>query len=383
MELKRFYADDMSRGIRQVKRALGPDAVILDSSRVGRQVEILAATDYDEELYKELTQAGLAGSKSSPAKAVNDEKTAALEAELAELKSIVKDELAQLAKLRQAPQAAEPTTPRRGPRAVARERLEALGLATDICQRLAERFPLAGNDLPSWQSVLKTVGGSFKVEADEIIRDGGVCALVGSTGVGKTTTVAKLAAQYVYRHGKESVAIISTDSFRIGGQEQLATFARVLGVEFATASSAKELTLRLREFKHRSLVLIDTAGMSQRDMLLAGQLQALYEGSTEIKPYLVLSAASQLRVTMEIIEAFRDLPLKGAIVTKLDEAGTLGPALSGLIRHKLPLTYTCDGQDVPEDIAQASKSEFLTSAMRLLEADRAAHKQPQQMAASA
>ena len=123
--------------------------------------------------------------------------------------------------------------------------------------------------------------------------------------------------------------------------------------------------------------------MSQRDMLLAGQLQALYEGSTEIKPYLVLSAASQLRVTMEIIEAFRDLPLKGAIVTKLDEAGTLGPALSGLIRHKLPLTYTCDGQDVPEDIAQASKSEFLTSAMRLLEADRAAHKQPQQMAASA
>ena len=386
MELKRFYADDMAHGIRDVKRALGADAVILGSSRVGRQVEILAAADYDEALYKELTDKGVMGlpqtREPAPVQPIESALSSqqAIEQELAELKGILKEEIMQLARLRETGAVPQPvpvvteTVPTRGPRAVARSRFEALGLSSDICQKLADRFPLAGNELPSWQSLMKLVGSFIKIEADEILSEGGVCAVVGSTGVGKTTTVAKLAARYVQRHGSEAVGIISTDAFRIGGQEQLATFSRVLGVQFLTASTARELKLRLRELRHKSLVLIDTAGMSQRDMLLSEQLDSLSESGVEIKPYLVLSAASQLRVTLEIIDAFKKLQIRGAIVTKLDEAGSLGPALSGLIRHKLPLTYTCDGQDVPEDINQASRTGILTSALRLLEADRQAQK---------
>ena len=234
-------------------------------------------------------------------------------------------------------------------------RVESLGLSRDIARRLNSALPAQAG----WKTVLETIGQMLTSGEDDIIRHGGTVAVLGSTGVGKTTTVAKLAARYAERHGAGKVALISTDTLRIGGADQLGRFAADMDMPLAHASDAAELGELLESAGEYELVLIDTAGINQRDVHLADHLNTLTAAGKPIQHYLALSATAEAGLTREVIDAFGRIPLAGAIITKVDEASTMGPALSGVIRADLPITYLCNGQHVPSDMLIGSRTEVL------------------------
>ncbi|XOV88308.1 MAG: flagellar biosynthesis protein FlhF [Pseudomonadota bacterium] len=360
MRIERFSADDMSHAMRGVRASLGADAVILSNHRVGDKVEILAAVDYDESLL-----GGMGAVKGpverTPVVALG---TLELQNELKALKTSLEEEIGRLRQGRAVLTEAET------PHGVVGRRLESLGFASDVVAAVLRRLPDDMGRVPSFGESLKLLGGLLRPRTDDLLETGGVVALLGATGVGKTTTAAKLAAQFAFRHGKEEVALVTTDSFRVGGHEQLRAYARVLGVPLEIASNATELSSRLRHLRKRKLVIVDTAGMGQRDVQLARQLQTIVGGASGIKGYLVLSCTSQAGIVQEITRAFSKVPLHSAIITKTDEALSLGPVLSGVIRARLPVAYLCNGQGVPEDIESASRQSLLALCRDMASASR-------------
>ncbi|MGL4473519.1 MAG: flagellar biosynthesis protein FlhF [Shewanella sp.] len=191
-------------------------------------------------------------------------------------------------------------------------------------------------------------------QGDDIVHRGGIVAFVGPTGVGKTTTLAKLAARFAAKHGSDSVGLITMDHYRIGAFEQLATYGKIMGCPVKQAHDINELEQILYQFKNRKLVLIDTAGMGQRDMRLYQQLDTLAANNRlPIRSYLVLSATSQRKVMEEAVRHFQRIPLAGAVLTKMDESVSIAAALCTLIANSLPLSYVTDGQRVPEDMQVA------------------------------
>ena len=243
-----------------------------------------------------------------------------------------------------------------------------MGLGSDICEIIFSHLDELNQDPHKvWQQALGILAKCLPVNRTDILADGGRIALVGSTGVGKTTTIAKLAARFSHIHGKRSVAMISTDHFRIGAQEQLQHFARLLEVPLLTANTSSELGDRLDMLSDKKLVLIDTAGMSQHDIRLSERFHRLQNSAPQVKPYLVLSANTQLAALNQTIKCFSKVQLAGAIVTKLDEAASLGGVMTASIRHQLPLTYCGTGQRVPEDLESAKSHRIISKAVALMQ----------------
>ena len=176
---------------------------------------------------------------------------------------------------------------------------------------------------------------------------GGAFALIGPTGVGKTTSIAKIAAHHVLRHGPRSLALITADVYRIGAQEQLRAFGRMLGVPVQVAQDREVLQRLLKEHEGCRLVLIDTAGIGQRDDRV-GQLTSALEVS-QVRRVLVMNAAAQPGSLEEVLGAFGARDTAGVLLSKVDEAVGLGACLDALVRHRLPLLGYADGQRVPED----------------------------------
>ena len=172
---------------------------------------------------------------------------------------------------------------------------------------------------------------------NEILEKGGIYALVGPTGVGKTTTTAKLAARCVLRHGADKVALLTTDGYRIGGHEQLRIYGKILGITVHAVRDQRDLALALAELRGRHIVLIDTVGMGQRDQMVAEQAAMLAGCGADIKRLVLLNAASNRHTLDEVAHAYCGNGLAGAIITKLDEAVVTGGALDIAIRHRLPL----------------------------------------------
>jgi flagellar biosynthesis protein FlhF len=256
-----------------------------------------------------------------------------------------------------------------------------LGLGADICEAvMAHLKDLDKDPHKVWQQALGLIAKFMPVAKHDLLAEGGRIALVGSTGVGKTTTIAKLAARFAHTHGKRSVAMISTDQFRIGAQEQLQHFARLLEIPLLMASNRDELVDRLEMLSDKQLVLVDTAGMSQRDLRLSEQFHKLHVGAPEIKPYLVISANTQLAALNQTILSFDKVPLAGAIVTKLDEAASLGGVITASIRHSLALHYCATGQRVPEDLETAKSFRIISKAVSLMQ-DYSEASDPQGLAA--
>lgn len=212
---------------------------------------------------------------------------------------------------------------------------------------------LAGN--------LLTIGNE-----NEMLEKGGVYALVGPTGVGKTTTTAKLAARCVVRHGSDKLALLTTDGYRIGGHEQLRIYGKILGVSVYAVKDAQDLTLALAELRGKHMVLIDTVGMGQRDKMVTEQVAMLAGCDTGIKRLLLLNAASSGDTLNEVVHAYQGDGLAGAIITKLDEAVTTGCVLDTAIRHQLPLYYSATGQRVPEDLHLADSAHLVNNAFNNL-----------------
>jgi flagellar biosynthesis protein FlhF len=195
--------------------------------------------------------------------------------------------------------------------------------------------------------------------AFDIFDRGGVFAFIGPTGVGKTTTVAKIAARCVLRYGRNQVALLTTDTYRIGAQEQLKTFAKILGLSVTAVRDSEDLAAKIKDFSNRKIILLDTAGVSQRDTLMVEQSHLLEHGSSKARRILVMSSTTDLRTQEEVINLHNQAmqntngeKLDSVIITKIDEAAHLAPVIDSVIRHDLSILFVSNGQRVPEDLSQ-------------------------------
>jgi len=202
----------------------------------------------------------------------------------------------------------------------------------------------------------------------DIIDRGGAYALVGPTGVGKTTTTAKLAARCVVRHGADKLALITTDGYRIGAHEQLRIYGRILGVTVHVVRDASDLRQTLQDLRKKHLVLIDTIGMSQRDKMVVEQA-AMLTSAGNVRRLLVLNATARGDTLDDVVRAYDGPDLAGCILSKADEAGSLAPVLDVAIRNELQIYYVANGQRVPEDLHLPNRSYLVHRAMRELASD--------------
>jgi flagellar biosynthesis protein FlhF len=248
---------------------------------------------------------------------------------------------------------------------VMREMLAA-GFSASLARYLTEKLPEHdGVDGMAWIKGILMRNLSAAPDENAILDNGGVFALVGPTGVGKTTTTAKLAARCVMRHGAGKLALITTDGYRIGGFEQLRIYGKILGVMVHSVKDEADLRIALAELKNKHTVLIDTAGASQRDQMVAEQVAMLSGADTPVKRILCMSATSTGETLNEVVRAYKGNGLAGAIITKLDEAATIGSVLDVIIRQKLQLQYIANGQRVPEDLHLARPNFLIDRAFKM------------------
>ncbi|MBB3225580.1 flagellar biosynthesis protein FlhF [Luteibacter sp. Sphag1AF] len=421
MKIKRFVAPDMRQAMRQVRDEQGPDAVILSTRRLDDGIEIIAALDYDEALVREaagqgndavprLTErealfaaelanppqrreaprdthrdtrasaaprtappahpnapqahssAALAASVADAVRAsvgpANDMAVNTMRAELNSLREMLE---VQLSALRWNQTEREQPLQARVLREMTR-----LGIDGDVARSLCAELPRTMTPEQARYLPLGILSRNIRTTGRELNTfGGGVVAFVGTTGVGKTTTIAKLAARAVLRHGAANVALVSADQYRIGAGAQLEHYGRLLGVRVFNAHDATSLRNVLLQLRGRHTVLVDTAGMAGSDPKLQQQFDTL-RASSDVRVCQVLAANAQSQSLDAAIRAYAPIAPQTAILTKLDEAPLLGGALSALIRHGLSLDYTTDGQRVPEDIAVADSRKLVCLAAQLL-----------------
>jgi flagellar biosynthesis protein FlhF len=403
MKIKRYLAVSMRAALAQVRAEQGPDAVILSSRRVDEGIEVIAAVDYDEALFADATlrrapipstepaeiptlqpepprpvaampaaitvpaavmtvpapRAAAVHAVHKPAAAVpaalmaqpsmtvrtQDSGFLAMQQEVRDLREMLQGELAHMSwndrRLR------EPLQAR------VLEELTALDIAPDIALSLAAMAPRRTSVGDPAHLPLALLVRHLPVVDKLSTVNGGVIALVGPTGAGKTTTIAKLAARWAMQHGPKDLALVSTDGYRIGAREQLMTYARILGAPMHVANNGKELARVLERLKSKKLVLIDTAGMGPRDVRLSEQLAALQLGAARARVLLALPAQGEGHALEEIVKSLASVSPTACILTKVDEAASLGAVISTTLRHKLRIAYLCTGQRVPEDLHAA------------------------------
>lgn len=383
MKIKRYLDKDMRRVLQQVRAEQGPDAVILSNRRVPEGIEVIAAIDYDESLVRHAVGAPAAraarpepepSSEAVADDAVADDAVTETPA-VASVQPVtraaatddapgfdaprsVRDELTSLRGLLETQMAGliwKDTAQKSPLRAQVLRNLARLGVAPDIASRVIEKLEPVDEVRRLWHGPITALAPMIPVREDPLLDEGGVIALVGPTGVGKTTSIAKIAARYAMRHGDDGIALISADAYRIGAREHLSAFANIIGANVYTAGSTGELSELLSKLRHKRLVLIDTEGRSPRDRHLAERLAAYGSNSDRVRFYLTLSASSQSASIDEAIRNFRRLPLEGCIVTKIDEAAQLGGVISSLIRNDLPACWFSDGQQIPDDLHPAAR----------------------------
>jgi len=384
MKIKRFFASDMRQALRQVRESLGPDAVILSNKSVEGGVELVAAKDYDETAFisqqereQQAQQSVSAASElhhwkrpvenevSQPKAQITPTKVewtqdptlVEMRREMKAMRRMMENQLSELAW--------HEMGSRQPLRRELLRRLMTLDISPDIAVQLVDRVQDADNPDQAWRKALNLLAGEIPIAGESLIDEGGVVALVGPTGVGKTTTIAKLAARYVLRHGHRGLALISTDSYRIGAQEQLHTYARILDVTIRSAATVEELSIALNALSDKRLVLVDSAGMSQRDVRLSEQLSLIGSANRMVKRYLTLSATTQQSAMEQAAKAFGACELSGCILTKVDEAASLGGAVSAAVHNRIPLAFFTDGQRVPEDIHLARANTLISRAVSL------------------
>ncbi|MFP6848659.1 MAG: flagellar biosynthesis protein FlhF [Pseudomonas sp.] len=406
MQVKRFFAADMRTAMKLVRDELGADASIIGNRRVAGGVELTAALDYqvpaaparqanpalEAELRK--TQAKIATahaelstrtqveagkdrqlfgaaaslpadslaavmrkSQVAPAVATDQRALDAMRFELHGLRELIEVQLGSIAwgQLQN----------RRPQQANLWRRLQRMGLPAELSKVLLERVATVSEPRQAWRMLLAHLAHAISTPKQEPMDQGGVIALVGPAGMGKTTTLAKLAARYVLKYGAQHIALVSLDSYRIGAQEQLKTLGRILNVPVTLVDPGQSLVQALSPLARKRVVLIDTAGLPANDPALHMQLEALASRGVNAKNYLVMAATSQGQVLKAAYHSYKRCGLAGCIVTKADEATSLGEVLGLAIGQRLPVAYLADGPRIPDDLHVPRSHQLVSRAVGL------------------
>lgn len=400
--IKKFHASSTREALRQVRDALGANAIILSNRQVSGGVEIMAVADMDmaaltshpaPQPVRQATQAEpempaairsnraatpaeVASPRAMPKKQQTVDVPPPVQAVPEPmLEGVVQDIVREVKSLRgmlegQLAGFAWGDMQRREPvKLEVLRHMLAAGFGSALSRQLLEKMP-EGYDYAKgikWVKAALTHNLRGVAPGEDIIERGGIYALVGPTGVGKTTTVAKLAARATLKHGPSSLALITTDSYRIGAQDQLRIYGRILGVPVYAIKEEADLQMTLADVQNKHLVLIDTVGMSQRDRRLAEQVALLCGNGKRVKRLLLISATAQGATLEDVARAYQGPGLEGCILTKIDEALSLGSALDVSIRHQLKLHFVTNGQRVPEDMHLANPLYLVDRAMKALQ----------------
>ncbi|GGF52626.1 flagellar biosynthesis protein FlhF [Alteromonas lipolytica] len=429
MKIRRFFGKDMREALSQVKNELGSDAVIMSNRKVADGIELVAAYDKEPVAKLSVPPKASASAPAGRApegklptlsEIIGDDGPDTLRALLekqAEQKAAVAQRVeASNAQAQQREQAAPAVTPRAaapsfvnsvaepeqtGGESLADIRAEIaslrnvlqfqladmqqqqqsrlnpqqrylhqqlcdMGITQNLAAQLVTYTPADCNEREAWLYLLKLLSNRLTTNNDDILTQQGVVALVGPTGTGKTTTIAKLAARYAQKYGADQVALITIDTYRIAAYEQLATYGKIIGCPVRKAQSGEQLADLLFQLRNKRLVLIDTAGFSQRDSRLISQLATFKQVSgQQVKNYLIVQGNTQQATLKHIINAYKSIDLQGCIITKLDECYSLGEVISNVIEAQLPVSYVADGQQVPEDIHVANAKSIISLAAKL------------------
>ncbi|WP_339802530.1 flagellar biosynthesis protein FlhF [uncultured Marinobacter sp.] len=407
MKVKRYFAASMSAALKQVREDMGDDAVILSSKRVDGGVEIVTALDYDENLARQrLGDAAAEATNGGRLAEMQADQHRHLEQELGrsrerirELRgqnkpqmessdwsygntraapevisgtalpegdelALMRDEISSLRELvtrRQPSAQPAPADVKVAADATVRrlsERLQEFGLNPELAESLARQNG-RGRLEDGWKQALKILAAGVRSQQGEWLQRGGVYALVGPTGSGKTTTIGKIAARYVLEHGAESLALVTTDRYRVAAHEQLFVFGRILNVPVRVVDDTHTLDAVLDELADRHLVLVDTAGLTRSDPGCNEQLQELANSHHRIQTQLVVPATSQPRIMKSMWHCYKMANLAGCVMTKLDEALTLGEVLGFAMETSLPVAWVTDGQKIPQDLHPANPASLV------------------------
>ena len=250
--------------------------------------------------------------------------------------------------------------------------LTEVGLSQEFAAQIVAQLP-AGMDLTKARRLsIALISQRLNVTGDRWLDQGGRVALIGPTGVGKTTALAKLAVRWVLRHGARSLALISADGVRIGAHDHMQALGQMLDVPVYVAESFAEIPKLLEQLGQQRFVLIDTPGMSQRDAQLTARMEQLAASGHGLETALVLSASTQAGAIEETVKRYAKAKPASALLTKVDEAASLGGVLSVLARTEMPIAYVSEGQRVPEDLRPARALELVSRAVQLAKATGAA-----------
>ncbi len=246
-------------------------------------------------------------------------------------------------------------------------RLQELGISSGLCQEVLSKLPLSSEVNEGWRKALAILAHGIKAVEEDVLETGGVVALVGATGVGKTTTIAKMAARYALKHGRDTVAVVSIDNYRIAAQDQILSYGQMIGVPVFLATGKNEFSSIMGDLCDKQLILVDTAGMSQRDTRITEQFDLMSEVPYDLNTYLVMSANTQESALSQIAKSYSNYNVTGCILTKLDEAVSLGGLLSMLTKWELPISYMTEGQSVPEDLLKVRPYSLVSKAVTMMQ----------------
>lgn len=401
MKLKKFTAPTTREALQKLRAELGEDAIILSTKQTAAGTEVLAASSHDLDMVTEKPAAApaswtkadraqlavqetdrqptpaervaqqvaaqrdvlinrtpvveQAAPQALPASDMVNEQTAVLD-EIKQMRQLLKDQMAMMTwrdTLEKNPQRGELWN-----------LLTQSGFSPLFARTVVENLPsgLSEAQMQDWAMNVLKKNLSVVPASKDIVETGGTFALVGPTGVGKTTTTAKMAARCVVKYGADSLGLITTDSYRIGAQDQLRIYGKILGVQVYTAQTHADLLQLRNSMQRKRLILIDTVGMGQRDSRVAEQTKILTD--SHVKRVLLLNATSQPETLDDVVRHYKSTGLSGAILSKLDEAIKIGGVLDVVMRHKLTLQYIATGQRVPEDLFTADPRVLVHRAMR-------------------
>lgn len=308
----------------------------------------------------------LTAAQSRQAKSEDDQRLADLKGEIADMRMLLEQ---QMWRSRESDNAAQAARPASASAELLQNHLSALGLPSKWVKKLALSAQPGKRINTAWRESLAVLSKKIPIDSSDRINSGGVFAFVGPTGVGKTTTIAKLAARYVLKHGLGKVALITTDTYRVGAHDQLRSLGRILNVPVRVVDKERSLPSVVASLKAFPLILIDTAGFRQGDPLLREQ-EAQLNACPGVERIVVLACNSQMQTLKASAHAYSGSAVSGCILTKLDETASLGEALSVIIDQRLPVLYSTDGQAIPNDIALATGPNLVSKAVALMKAQQ-------------